>query len=530
MSLSLIRRFGLGLLLGSLILFLSSCQLMSGNSSGGNNGVFTLNPAQVSFGSVKVGNNQKTNVTISNTGTADFTIDHATLSGAGFTMGNMALPMTLHAGNSTSAALTFAPASSGSFTGSITFTTTGAQSSVSLPLSGTGTASGTLVASPTSVSFGSVTIGKNASQSVTITNSGSTSVTISQATVTGAGLSVSGTNFPVTLSNNQSVTLKITFAPAAAGAVSGNLAITSDANSLSIALSGTGVTPGSMSANPSTISFGSVQVGSTSTKSETVTNTGGTTVTLSQANVSGAGYSVTGLTLPTTLAASQSVTFTVKFAPTAAGTVNGSVSLVSDASNSPLNIALSGTATTPGQLAVSPTTLNFGNVTVGAKGTLNGTLTASSASVTISSASTNSSEFTLSGITLPTTLAAGQSTGFTVSFAPQATGTATATLPFSSNATNAPTTQSLTGTGTAPTHSVALTWSSSSGAVGYNVYRGGVSGGPYSRINGTLDASTGYTDTTVAAGTTYYYVVTAVDSSANESGYSNQATAVVPSP
>ena len=138
----------------------------------------------------------------------------------------------------------------------------------------------------------------------------------------------------------------------------------------------------------------------------------------------------------------------------------------------------------------------------------------------------------LSGINLPTTLAAGQSAGFTVTFTPRATGTANATLSFTSNATNAPTTQSLSGTGIAPAHNVALTWnaSTSSNVVGYNVYRGTVSGGPYSRINSSLDASTSYTDNTVAAGTTYYYVVTAVDNSSNESGYSNQTTAVVPTP
>ena len=200
--------------------------------------------------------------------------------------------------------------------------------------------------------------------------------------------------------------------------------------------------------------FGNVQTGNTGTKSETLTNTGAGPVTISQANVTGTGYSVSGLTLPTTLTASQSVTFTVKFAPASAGTVNGNLSLVSDASNSPLGIALSGTGTTPGQLSVSPTTLNFGNVTVGSHKALTGTLSASSASVTVSSASINSSEFVLSGITLPATLTAGQSAGFTVTFTPQATGSASASLTFTSNATNAPTTQSLTGSGTAATHSV----------------------------------------------------------------------------
>ncbi len=626
------RRICLALLPTGIALLLAGCQSLSGNSNSGGAGVFSLNPAKVTFGSVDVGSNQKTTVTISNSGTADLIVNQATLSGAGFAMSNLALPLTLHAGNSTSASLTFAPPSSGSFSGSVTFATTGAAGSVSLPLSGTGVTAGNLVAAPTSLAFGSITVGTSTSQSETITNTGGSSVTISQATVSGAGLSLSGLSLPVTLASNQSVTFKIVFAPTTAGAVSGNLAITSDANSLNVGLSGTGaaggslvanpssvsfgsvtvgsnktvavavsnsgassvtvsgasisgtgfsftgptlpaslasgqsatfnvkfapgsagtasgaltiasnatnlsvplsgsgVAPGSLSANPTSLAFGNIQVGGTSSKSETVTNTGGATVTLSQANVTGAGYSVSGLTLPTTLAASQSVTFTVTFAPTAAGTVNGNLSLVSDASNSPLGIALSGTGTTPGQLSLTPSSLSFGNVTVGSSAALNGTLTASSAAVTISSASTTSSEFVLAGITLPTTLTAGQSAGFKVTFSPQATGTATASLTFTSNATNGPTTQSLSGSGTAAAHSVSLTWNTSSGAVGYNVYRGGVSGGPYAMINTSLDPSASYTDTSVAAGTTYYYVVTAVDSSSNESGYSNQATAVVPSP
>jgi fibronectin type 3 domain-containing protein len=87
----------------------------------------------------------------------------------------------------------------------------------------------------------------------------------------------------------------------------------------------------------------------------------------------------------------------------------------------------------------------------------------------------------------------------------------------------------MTGTGTPPTqHTVDLTWSASANAVGYNVYRGTVSGGPYTMINGSLDSGTAYTDNTVVSGTTYYYVATAVDASSNESAYSNQTQAVIP--
>jgi hypothetical protein len=82
-------------------------------------------------------------------------------------------------------------------------------------------------------------------------------------------------------------------------------------------------------------------------------------------------------------------------------------------------------------------------------------------------------------------------------------------------------------------HSVSLSWTASTSPnVGYNVYRGTTSGGPYpTKVNSSLVDGTSYVDSTVQAGQTYYYVATAVDkSNNNESTYSNQAQAVIPSP
>jgi fibronectin type 3 domain-containing protein len=77
---------------------------------------------------------------------------------------------------------------------------------------------------------------------------------------------------------------------------------------------------------------------------------------------------------------------------------------------------------------------------------------------------------------------------------------------------------------------VTLNWNPSASIVdGYNVYRGTISGGPYTRINSALDTATSAMDNAVIAGQTYYYVVTAVAGS-KESAYSNQATAVIPYP
>jgi len=80
-------------------------------------------------------------------------------------------------------------------------------------------------------------------------------------------------------------------------------------------------------------------------------------------------------------------------------------------------------------------------------------------------------------------------------------------------------------------HSVDLNWNASTSAniVGYNVYRGQASSGPYSKINaGGLVASTLYSDTSVANGMTYFYAATVVDSSGRESAHSNQVQAAIP--
>jgi len=79
-------------------------------------------------------------------------------------------------------------------------------------------------------------------------------------------------------------------------------------------------------------------------------------------------------------------------------------------------------------------------------------------------------------------------------------------------------------------YAVKLSWTASTShdVVGYNIYRGTKSGGPYRKINSALDQSTNYTDRKVANGRTYYYVATAVNSRGQESAYSNQAKAVIP--
>ncbi|MGH9503945.1 MAG: choice-of-anchor D domain-containing protein [Terriglobales bacterium] len=182
-----------------------------------------------------------------------------------------------------------------------------------------------------------------------------------------------------------------------------------------------------------------------------------------------------------------------------------------------------------GELAVSPKTLDFGKVTVGTTKGLTGALTAGNATITVKSAAWSGEGYSVSGIVFPATIPAGQSAHFKVIFAPQAAGTSSGGIKFSSNATHS-TQAAFSGQGTrTPAHSVTLSWHSSSASVaGYNVYRGVNSKGPYTKITGSLHPKSTFTDASVVGGVTYYYMTTAVNKKGKESKYSNQVRVMIP--
>ena len=184
----------------------------------------------------------------------------------------------------------------------------------------------------------------------------------------------------------------------------------------------------------------------------------------------------------------------------------------------------------PGQLSVAPTTMNFGTVALGSSANLTGTLTAGSSDISVTSAAWTGGGYSVSGITFPVTVAAGKSLNYTVTFAPQAAGSSSGSISFVNDGSTSPVAQALDGSGgQAGVHSVGLSWDpSASTVIGYNVYRGTQSGGPYQLLTSTPQSGTSYTDATVLSSTTYYYVSTAVDSNHVESVHSNEAQAVVP--
>src|SRR5208337_2556304 len=340
----------------------------------------------------------------------------------------MTMPMGLATGQGGSFSVSVNPTSAGAITGTLTMQGDGGSSPVVVNLSATGvTPEPQLSLSTTAVSFGSVSVGSTGSSSLIISNAGTADLRVSLLTLSGADFGISGITTPTTISAGQNAPVTLTFKPTLAGAVSGSLTITSNdptTPSAVVSLTGTGSSTavGQLSANPASVSFGSVSTSSSATQQITLTNTGYAAATISSITVSGTGFSLTGVSTPATLAPSQTLSFTAKFAPTAVGNATGAVTVTSNASGSPLTINLSGAGVQAG-LSVTPSTYNFGSVVDGQTKTQALTLTnIGTATLTISNVTVSGAGYSISGLTTPATLTAGQSTTVTAEFSPTTAG------------------------------------------------------------------------------------------------------------
>ena len=471
-------------------------------------------------------------------------IDGVSVRGEGFTVSGVSFPQTLEGGESLTLTVRFSPSEDGKKSGNVSLLSYAAGSPAQIALAGNGisnSASGQLSVNPVAFDFGNVPTGNTETRDFVLSNLGGTALTVTQASVAGTNFTLSGLLLPLTLQVGQIATFQVSFTPDTSGAVTGSISLVSDAaNSPTVmSLSGDGVVLiGTLAVNPWIIDFGDISAGTSTTQNVTHTNTGNADVTITESTLTGGpGFSASQLSLPLLLAAGQSISFNVTFSPSAAGALTGSVSFLSDAVNSPTTLSLSGAgiaAPTPGQLNLNPSGVDFGDVTVGNSGSTGVTLSNSGGTaISVSSANVSGVGFSLNGLTFPVTIAPGGTTTANVTFSPSAAGALTGSVSFLSDAVNSPTALSLSGAGIEPeTHSVSLAWdaSTSPNVSGHHVYRRTQSSGPFSPINLFLVLSTTFTDSSVLAGQTYFYVVTAVDANGVESIFSNEATAVVPSP
>ncbi len=487
-------------------------------------------PAALNFGSVSDGSISTLTVALDNsTGGQSVIVTQLNITGSGFSLSSPpSLPLTIPAGQAANVQVSFDPATGGQASGNLAVISNAIDPNLSIGLSGMGLAPGQLGASPTSLNLGSVDVGSSANGTVQITNAaGGQSVIVSSLNVTGAEFSLgTAPAVPFTLTPGQSVNIGVSFNPTTGGSALGSLVVDSNASNpvLTVGLSGVGLAPGQLGANPTSLNFGNVDLGTNSNSSVQITNgSGGQSVIVSAVNVTGSGFSLTSsVGVPFTLAPGQSKMIGVTFAPTSGGQASGSLGITSNATDPNLEVPLSGDGI-DGQLSVSPTTLAFGTQYIGSQTTKTGTLTASNASVTVTSANWNGTGYSVSGISFPVTIPAGNNATFQVTFAPTTSGASNGGISFVSNASNSPTAQVWTGTGKQA--QVLLSWNASltQGAL-YNVYRGTQPGQYPTKLTSSPQSQLTFVDTNVQTGATYYYVTTAV-AGGQESSYSNQASA-----
>jgi hypothetical protein len=207
----------------------------------------------------------------------------------------------------------------------------------------------------------------SAAKTITLKNTSSTSVTINAIIPTG-NFAVLSNTCGSSLNSGATCTVKITFTPSIAGALTGSLAISDSApdSPQTLALTGTGNLP--LSISPATLAFGAVTVGQTSAvKTASLTNNQSSTLNFSFAASGDYAINSSGTTCGASLASKAKCNIAVTFTPTANGSVNGAVTITDASGFSPQLIALSGTGSGGGTapLTFTPTTLTFTAQAVG---------------------------------------------------------------------------------------------------------------------------------------------------------------------
>jgi FG-GAP-like repeat/Cep192 domain 4/HYDIN/CFA65/VesB-like, Ig-like domain/FG-GAP repeat/Protein of unknown function (DUF1573) len=307
----------------------------------------TLSPTDLTFAAQNVGSmSTPQTVTLTNFGNKALNITSVAIAGANpgdFGQTN-SCGASVAVGASCDINVTFSPTATGTRTASVSVTDDGVGSPQTVSLSGTGTAPAVTL-TQTSLRFATQLVGTTSlAQRVTLTNSGDGLLTLSSIAVSGDYLERNTCGS--TVAAGASCTITVQFRPKARGTRTGSVTITDNAagSPQTIALSGTGTV---VSVSPTSLSFGTVKVGTTSPpQTVTVTNTA------KNASLTFNGINVVGLDAPdfkqtntcgASIAAGASCTVSVTFTPSKTGSRSATLSIGDSGGGSPQKAALQGT-------------------------------------------------------------------------------------------------------------------------------------------------------------------------------------------
>ena len=423
-----------------------------------NSPIISPSPLNVAFNPQVVGTTSASKaVKLTNTGATSVNINSITATG-NFAVLSTTCGASLNSGAFCTVNVTFTPSIAGALTGSLAVSDSAPDSPQTIALSGTGTLP--LSISPTSLAFGTQTVGTtSAAKTVTVTNNQSTTLSFSFSTSGGYAINSSGTTCSASLASKGTCKIAATFTPTANGSANGAITIT-DATPFSpqlVPLSGigSGGSTAPLTFTPTSLTFSAQAVATTSAaKLLTVKNNSASAITLSTIATSGdlsaAGTGATPCTSSLNLTPAATCTLNVTFSPAlgSSGIINGAV-IITD--NAPVNqqvLNAKGTAALP--LTFSPASLTFAPQTVATTSaaqivTLTNTLNTSVSPTIVGNGEFNA---TPGGATpCSSTLNANGHCTFAVTFTPSAVGTRASSITVTDSANPGVQTLKVTGTG-----------------------------------------------------------------------------------
>jgi hypothetical protein len=292
-------------------------------------------------------------VSVGNFGNAPLTVSGATSGNAQFVVSNHCTAP-VAPGNTCTIDVAFAPTGNGPVTTTLSIVHNGSTSPSIVDLSGTGFTPAVPVASvsPASLAFGSVVVNSaGVSQVITVNNTGNAPLAVSGVGLAGANANqFSITNGCTSVVAAGSCSITVRFAPTSAGAKTASVVITHNSNnvagsSTTVTLTGTGTTVGSLPrlSMAASVSFGTQRLNNAKTVSVQLSNQGPGVLQLGTVTTSGAAFTVSRGDCGATIAAGRNCKLSVTFRPTAAGAITGTLTVNSNAVNSPTTATLTGT-------------------------------------------------------------------------------------------------------------------------------------------------------------------------------------------
>jgi len=370
----------------------------------------SLTGGPLDFDTVPVGASADRSFTVRNQG-------GQTLSGAASTSAPFSIvgggSYALAAGQSQTVTVRFTPTATGPASGNVVCSGGGGGA---VGVSGDGEPAPSIEVTPTALAFGPVTVSTTSDLPFMVRNSGGGTLT-GTATVSPPFSIVSGGAYSLGAGLSQTVTAR--FSPTSTAGASANVTCSGGGGAI-VALSGNGDPLPALGVTPTSISFGTVPVGSSADIAFTVTNTGGGT--LVGVATTSAPFLITG-GASYNLTAGQGKSITVRFTPGVGGTASASVTCTGGGG---AVFALSGTGDPLPSIFVTPTALAFGLVTVSTTAELTFEVK-NGGGQTLSGTATTSAPFSIvNGGTY--SLGAGQSQTVTARFGPTVVGTVTGSI------------------------------------------------------------------------------------------------------